>query len=69
LSVCPTTSPSVVNRREDIFFTEADREAYLSWLKEYCEKFGVEILAYCLMTNHIHLVAVPSTDDGLQRVL
>ena len=30
---------------------------------------GVEILAYCLMTNHIHLVAVPTTDDGLQRVL
>lgn len=57
------------NRREDIFFTDEDREAYLSWLKEYCEKFGVEILAYCLMTNHIHLVAVPSTDDGLQRVL
>ncbi len=57
------------NRREDIFFTEEDREAYLSWLKEYCEKFGVEILAYCLMTNHIHLVAVPATDDGLQRVL
>ena len=57
------------NRREDIFFTEEDREAYLSWLKEYCEKFGVEILAYCLMTNHIHLVAVPSADDGLQRVL
>lgn len=57
------------NRREDIFFTEEDREAYLSWLKEYCEKFGVEILAYCLMTNHIHLVDVPSADDGLQRVL
>jgi putative transposase len=57
------------NRREDIFFTDEDREAYLSWLKEYCEKYGVEILAYCLMTNHIHLVAVPSADDGLQRVL
>ena len=57
------------NRREDIFFTEEDREAYLSWLKEYCEKYGVEILAYCLMTNHVHLVAVPSADDGLQRVL
>jgi putative transposase len=54
------------NRREDIFFTEEDREAYQAWPKEYCEKFGVEILAYCLMTNHIHLVAVPSTDDGLQ---
>ncbi|HYP68381.1 MAG TPA: transposase [Thiobacillaceae bacterium] len=57
------------NRRENIFFTDEDREAYLSWLKEYCEKFAVEILAYCLMTNHVHLVAVPSADDGLHRVL
>ena len=56
------------NRREDIFFSDEDRAAYLSWLKEYSEKFGVEILAYCLMTNHIHLVAVPATDDGLHRV-
>lgn len=39
------------------------------WLHEYCEKHNVEILAYCLMTNHIHLVAVPSTEEGLQRVL
>lgn len=57
------------NRREDIFFSDEDRTAYLSWLKEYSEKFEVEILAYCLMTNHIHLVAVPATDDGLHRVL
>lgn len=57
------------NRREDIFFVDEDREAYLTWLQEYCEKFEVEILAYCLMTNHVHLVAVPATDDGLQRVL
>lgn len=57
------------NRREDIFFTEADREAYLTWLREYCERYEVEILAYCLMANHIHLVAIPARDDGLQRVL
>ncbi len=57
------------NRREDVFFRDEDREAYLTWLHEYCEKFEVEILAYCLMTNHAHLVAVPATDDGLHRVL
>ncbi|MDP1605464.1 MAG: transposase [Rhodocyclaceae bacterium] len=56
------------NRREDIFFVDEDREAYLTWLREYCELHEVEILAYCLMTNHIHLVAVPARDDGLQRV-
>lgn len=57
------------NRREDVFFTDEDRQAYLGWLKEYAEKHKVDILAYCLMTNHIHLIAVPSTEEGLQQVL
>lgn len=57
------------NRRESIFFTDDDREIYLSWLKEYADKHQVEVLAYCMMTNHIHLIAVPENDDGLLRVL
>ncbi|MGH7800863.1 MAG: transposase [Thermodesulfobacteriota bacterium] len=57
------------NRREDVFFTDQDRTEYLFWLKEYCDKNKVDILAYCLMTNHIHIVAVPNTEDGLHRVL
>lgn len=57
------------NRRESIFFSDDDRLAYLSWLKEYADKHQVEVLAYCLMSNHIHLIAVPATDDGLQRML
>ena len=57
------------NRREDVFFTNEDRLAYLEWLKEYAEKYKVDILAYCLMTNHIHIIAVPSTEKGLQQLL
>lgn len=57
------------NRREPIFFTDEDRLVYLSWLKEYANKHQVEVLAYCLMSNHIHLIAVPAADDGLQRAL
>lgn len=57
------------NRREDVFFTDQDRQTYLDWLKDYAEKHKVDILAYCLMTNHIHLVAVPSTEQGLQQLL
>jgi len=56
------------NRREDVFFTDEDRQAYLDWLKDYAEKCKVDILAYCLMTNHIHLIAVPATEEGLQQV-
>lgn len=57
------------NRREDIFFTDDDYQAYLDWLKEYADKYKVDILAYCLMTNHLHLIAVPSTEEGLQQML
>lgn len=57
------------NRREDIFFTDEDRNHYLDWLKVYSQKHGVDILAYCLMTNHVHLVAIPQAEDSLQRAL
>jgi len=57
------------NRREDVFFTDNDRKQYLDWLKEYSKEHKVEILAYCLMTNHIHIIAVPTRGDGLERVL
>jgi len=52
-----------------VFFTDDDRRAYLEWLKAYCDQHGVAILAYCLMTNHVHLVAVPAGADGLERAL
>ena len=45
------------NRREDVFFTDNDRRRYLELLKEYPDKHGLEIQAYCLMRNHLHLVA------------
>ena len=57
------------NRREDVFFTAENRKLYLTWLKEYSNKHEVDILAYCLMTNHIHLVVVPTKEDGVERVL
>ncbi len=57
------------NRLEDVFFDKEDRHIYLEWLGEYCQKWQVEILAWCLMTNHIHLVLKPSTEEGLQRAL
>jgi len=70
--VCPRIPHHVTqrgNRREDVFFTDADRTAYLKWLAEYAEKHRVDVLAYCLMTNHIHLVVVPSGERALHRML
>jgi putative transposase len=57
------------NRREDVFFNDEDRATYLKWLGEYAAKFKVEVAAYCLMTNHVHLILIPSTADGLQKLL
>ena len=57
------------NRKEDVFFEDIDREVYLQLLKHYCSKHSVEVLAYCLMTNHIHLILIPNDIKGLQNVL
>ena len=37
------------NRREDVFFSDEDRNIYLEWLSDYAQKYKVEILAYCLL--------------------
>jgi putative transposase len=57
------------NRRSNVFFTDGDRRTYLHWLKGYCDQYGVDVLAYCLMKNHVHLVAVPRDEESLQAVL
>jgi len=57
------------NRRDDVFFCDNDKQLYLDWLIEYCLKYKVTLLSYCLMDNHVHLVLVPETADGLQKVL
>lgn len=57
------------NRREDVFYVEEDYQTYLEWLNHYSQQHQLEILAYCLMTNHIHLVAVPANESSLQQVL
>ena len=55
------------NRRMQTFFSEEDYAAYLRLMGEWCQKFGIEIWAYCFMPNHVHLIAVPETEDGLRR--
>ena len=57
------------NRREDVFFSTEDRLYYLEWLRTYSLKYEVEIMAYCLMTNHIHLILRPTHKDGLHKML
>jgi putative transposase len=53
------------NRREPIFFSDADYALYRDWLAQACAKFGVEVWAYCQMPNHTHLILVPGDAAGL----
>ena len=57
------------NRRQQTFFNDGDYEAYLELMAEWCREQGVEVWAYCLMPNHVHLIAVPKTEDGLRRAI
>jgi len=54
------------NRRQQTFYNGEDYQTYLELMSQWCTKFGVDIWAYCLMPNHIHLIAVPATKDGLK---
>ncbi len=57
------------NRRPQTFFGDDDYQAYLELMSEWCAKYKVQVWAYCLMPNHIHLVAVPETKAGLNLAL
>jgi putative transposase len=56
------------NRREDVFFCDADWRKYLELAREYSIQFGLKILAYCLMINHLHLACIPLLATSLAKV-
>jgi len=53
-------------RREDIFFTDADREEFIKVLRKSAELWNLRISAYCLMSNHYHLL-IQTPDGNLSR--
>ena len=57
------------NRRLPTFLRTADYELYIALMAEWCGKCGVEVWAYCLMPNHVHLIVAPSTEEGLARAI
>lgn len=44
-----------------------DYLAYLEILKTFCQKYQLEIRAWCLLPNHLHLLAVPHDAEGLAK--
>ena len=57
------------NRRQQTFFNDGDYAAYVELMADWCREEGVEIWSYCLMPNHVHLIAVPKTEKGLRRAV
>ena len=55
------------NRRERTFFEEGDYALYLDLLADAARRAHAEVWCYCLMPNHVHIVIVPSDEDGLRR--
>jgi len=71
-AVAPGFPHHIVQRginRGEVFLSPEDRGVYLYLLKNYAEKWNTSILSYCLMTNHVHLLAKPSEDESLHKMM
>ena len=55
--------------KRNVFFTSEDRLFFLRLLKEYAVKSELEIVCYCLMTNHTHLLVIPNSMNSLEKAL
>ena len=57
------------NNRQLCFAGEADMKAYLNWLKESSKKYNVDVHAWVLMTNHVHLLCTPQEEGAISRMM
>ena len=66
---CPHHVTQRGNNRRDVFLDDKMKHIYLELLANHARRFRLRILGYCLMTNHVHLIAVPETDQALAFTL
>jgi len=61
------------NYRQAVFFNDADRQFFLRRLIKRAKQYEIDVLAWCLMINHFHLIAIPRRRDsfalGLRALL
>ena len=57
------------NNRQAVFASDDDRQLYLHLLTHHALRSSMRILGYCLMTNHVHLIAAPEHEHSLARAL
>jgi putative transposase len=69
--VCPGRAHHVIargNYRQNVLEQFKDFKQYCYWVKEYQHKYGLDVVSYCLMNNHVHFILVPKDEDGLSRL-
>ncbi|WP_260292563.1 transposase [Sedimenticola hydrogenitrophicus] len=57
------------NNRSEIFCADADYQFYLEKLQLACKAHNCDLHAYVLMTNHVHLLITPHTEQRLSKVM
>lgn len=55
------------NNKQSVFLDDGDKAFYLKLITAYSQKWAFDIWAYCLMTNHVHLLVVPKAQKSLAR--
>lgn len=71
-SIIPNIPHHVIqrgNNKQNVFFDDADKNIFLTNLRIYSKKQKVLVGAYCLMTNHFHLLLYPDSSDGFIRLM
>ncbi len=64
---CPHHIIQRGNRRSKVFFSDSDKAFYLALLTRQTRKSGIFVWAFCLMDNHVHLIAVPEDKDSFTK--
>ena len=55
------------NYKQTVFQGERDFKTFSTWVNEYAQKYELDILAFCLMSNHFHFIVVPNGEESLAR--
>jgi putative transposase len=56
------------NNRDVIFAADEDYRCYLQKLGDACKKYDCELHPYFLMTDHVHLLMTPHSENGISKV-
>ena len=71
--ICPVGVPQHIiqrgNNKQVCFVSTQDSAAYINWLKEYANKYQVDVHAWVLMSNHMHMLCTPKIANGISVMM